>query len=358
LIGDKEKPEAFFQRRVPMRREKHGFYQQGRLLHSALLRATFDTPTVDVPRRRVSISLDGTPLVYSLKMTRKSQYPDFRMLVEPGGLGITVPQQIDGSLRTVDLLLGSLGWEKAVEPLNAVITRVFPDDPGVVSHWWGGMWLGMSLSVDRVELRLYFNLRHGEALARWQRAADVLTWFSDTTLTTPLKTLIEQVSPHAIPVGLGVVVSDSVRGFRIYTGMHKAGYDSILASCPNNLIGSGDALETFCTAFTRAFGPFAPQSVTLGYDFQIGKDGHLRPNVTRAKVDVCCESSGKPGPLVVSLLNEFLETYGVDPDQFRVFAKDLEACFGTSNIQYISLGFNDGLDHLTTYVKPGGYEQT
>jgi hypothetical protein len=354
-----EKAKTFFQLRAPLCR--NGLYQEDsvnhevQLLHSHLLRSTFDVPPLDVQRRRASISLDGTPIVYSLKLLRQDSAPAFRMLVEPGGLGVTVPEQIDYSLRTIDTILHKLGWESSIEDLNAIITRVFPPDASAVLHWWGGMWLGMAFSTDHLELRLYLNLRHEEATARWQRLANVLGWFGDLSLEVPLQALIQRVAPHAIPVGLGVVVSKRVCGFRIYVGMHTPSLDTILIAGPERLAGAAQDITFFCNSFTKTFGPFARQSVTLGYDFLLEETGILRPLITRTKIDVSCEFLSASD--VFPWFDYLLSKWDFDVKQSSAFFKDLQICFGGAQIEYVSLGCREGIDHITVYAKPDGYKQ-
>jgi hypothetical protein len=349
--------EAFFRRQTDSVYGEGDLFEKGRLLHTALLRAIVDTCPADIQRRRASMCLDGTPVVYSLKLKQAPEPSAFRMLVEPGGLSITVPEQIDLSLRTVDGLLHALGWESTVADLNAVIARVFPKEINALSHWWGGIWLGMDLSPNGIELRLYLNLRHGEALARWQRVADVLAWFSDESLAAPLKSLIEQVSVHAIPVGLGVVVSNRIRACRIYAGMYEPKLEAILAASPELRADGAGEVSLFCNSFLKAFGPFTRQSVTLGYDFIFDTDGLLHTNIARTKIDVSCQLlAGGARHLLAPLVKDLLRAWQMDAEPLSIFLKEMRACFHGVSIEYISLGFNRALDHVTVYAKPDGYQ--
>jgi hypothetical protein len=382
---DKEKFENFLQRRFCLlSKEKNGLAgvfncgensllkgggEECRLLHDALLRATFDHSPVDAQRRRASLCLDGTPIVYSLKLRPETdkmcQKADglpfelpFRMLVEPGGLGITVAEQIDNSLRTVDILLHELGWQSAVDDLNEVIRRVFPRRASELSHWWGGIWLGMDFASDWSELRLYCNLRYGSELARWQRLADVLSWFGDPSLAGPLKSLIERVSPFAVPVGLGLVVSERICGFRLYAGVHEPSFPTIMQAWPNQPEDAYCNFGLFCKAFTNACGPFARQSVTFGFDFLLGHDGLLHPQISRTKVDVSCQVvSGKSVHLLLPLLHDLFDIWHLDYKKLDTFLEDLRICFGGSSLEHVSLGFGEKLDHVTIYAKPQGYDQ-
>jgi hypothetical protein len=333
---------------------------QGVILHDALMRGISHIASEDIHCRRASICLDETPVVYSLKLAREAhfdKFPDFRMLVEPGGLGITVPQQVDNALRIVDELLQRLEWQAAAEDINAVVTRVFPRDSASLSHWWGGIWLGMALTHDRAELRIYLNLRHGEALQRWQRVADVLTWFGDDSLTLPLESLIARACPHAIPVGLGVVISKSLCGFRIYTGMYNPSLQAIGAAGAvdtTELCDANSDISVFYKAFTTAFGPLARQSVTMGYDFVL-RDGLLVPNVTRTKADICCQFVARDhAGLLESLLEDRLRESDSDAAPLRWFLRDLQSSFGGATTEFIGMGLGERAEPINIYVRPHG----
>jgi hypothetical protein len=353
--------EQFFHSRVMSADVNPRARAQGVVLHDALIRAISNVASEDIQRRRASICLDETPVVYSLKLGREvysDRLPGFRMLVEPGGLGITVPQQINTALGIVDELLQRLGWQAAAEDINAVVTRVFPRDSASVSHWWGGIWLGMALTHDRAELRIYLNLRHGEALQRWQRIADVLAWFGDESLTLPLESLIARVCAHAIPVGLGVIVSEALRGFRIYTGMYEPTVEAIHyargTASQNELIDLKSDIAIFCNAFTTAFGPLARQSVTMGYDFVL-QDGLLVPEVTRTKADICCHFVPRDrAHLLESLLEDRLRAGDGNPVPLKSFLRDLQSSFGGATTEFIGMGLGERAEAINIYVKPLG----
>ena len=324
---------------------------KGNQLWNALLQPTFNIPPVGTPLRAASICIDGTPIVFSIKLTRQQEAPAFRILVEPGGTGISVPQQINCSLKTIDEMLQIMGWESAAEQINSIIGHVFPVDSKEVENWWGGIWLGASLSEDQTELRMYLNLRHGNGIQRWQRVANVLTEFSDDSLGPVLESLIMQTAPHVIPVGLGIVISKQVRGIRLYTGMSDPGEQSILDCISGNNTAVKDDIHWFCNEITRRFGAFAKQSVTLGYDFHLDKSGMLQPLITRTKIDVACQRFAKAGEFV-PFLHQLVQQFKFDNSQLPSFLSDLKSCFHGSDVEYISIGVDGGIDHLTIYAKP------
>lgn len=317
----------------------------------ALLKPTFDCPPVTTPLRAASICIDGTPVVFSLKLTHQEEAPAFRVLVEPGGTGISVPQQISCSLKAADELLQIMGWQQAAEQVNQIIQHVFPANSEELENWWGGIWLGTSIAGSQTELRLYLNLRHGNIVQRWQRVANVLTEFGDHSLQPVLEKLIGQTSSHAIPVGLGIVINKTVRGIRLYCGMHEPSEASIMQCI------SGDAslvqadISWFCSSIREQFGEFTRQSVTLGYDFHLDKNGALQPLIARTKIDVACQRFAKSEGFT-DFLQQLVQKFQFDNSQLPSFLADLDHCFQGSDVEYISLGVDAGIDHLTVYAKP------
>ena len=335
-----------------------GLPENGRLLHTALLGVSTNDVHKQAKRRRASMCLDGTPVVYSLKSERNTTVLPFRMLVEPGGLGITVPEQINTSFNTVTRLLHNFGWTSALDSLNAVVSRVFPWGDNTTEKLWGGIWLGCDLSGDESQLRLYLNLRYGESLSRWQRVADVLSWFGDSTLAGPLKTLIDQVSPHAIPVGLGIAVSEQIRALRLYVGMYDPGYESILKAGMNKFYVAKRDVEFLCSSFTDTFGPFIRQSVTLGYDFILDNGRLTKPKIKRTKIDISCQLIKQDRlHLLVPVIIDLTRAWKLDDKQLHIFLEDMTECFGGFDIEFMSCGFVEGLEHVTVYAKPHGFKQ-
>lgn len=350
--------ERFFERRVTEMYGKDGLPENCRLFHTALLGASINNLQGKIKLRRASMCLDGTPVVYSLKSVGNASVPPFRMLVEPGGLGITVPEQINISLRVLDELLHKMGWVFVLSDLNAVISRVFPWDAGTAEELWGGIWLGCDLSGDEIQLRLYLNLRYGEALSRWQRLADVLSWFGDSTLVRPLRILIEQVSPHAIPVGLGIAVSEQIRAIRVYVGMHDPKYKSILEAGMDKLYRSKRDVGLICSSFTDSFGSFIKQSVTLGYDFILEKGRLAQPKIRRTKIDVSCQLIKKDKRhLLIPMIIYLIKNWDLNDKKLNIFLEDMTECFGGFDIEFMSFGFVEELEHVTVYAKPHGFKQ-
>lgn len=320
-------------------------------LWQSLLKPTFNFPPATTPLRAASICIDGTPVVFSVKLTREQEAPAFRVLMEPGGTGITVPQQINCSLRAADELLQIMGWQEAAEQVNAIIRHVFPANSEELQNWWGGIWLGASIAETHTELRIYLNLRHGNAFHRWQRVADVLTEFSDESIIPVLEKLIGQTSPHAIPVGLGIVINKTVRGIRLYAGMNEPNENSILNCISGDASMVKEDLHWFCKTIHDQFGEFTRQSITLGYDFHLDKTGILKPLITRTKIDMACQRFAKSEGFT-RFLHQTVQQFKFDNSQLPGFLADLDHCFSGSDVEYISLGVDNGIDHLTVYAKP------
>ncbi|HEX7181042.1 MAG TPA: hypothetical protein VF756_04310 [Thermoanaerobaculia bacterium] len=347
--------EAFFRRRTSAAPEA-AWLRPGCLLHQALARSITEIPAAPVARRRPSMCHDGTPVVYSLKLHRGSvgaAPPGFRMLVEPGGVGIPVSRQIAFSLRVVQELIDQLAWQAAAGDLNEITELIFPAEAEIVDAWWGGVWLGASVGPPAPELRLYLNLRHGDAPARWQRLADVLGHFGGPSLTRVFGDWIAAVHPHGIPVGLGIVIAGGrLAALRAYAGLHQPSLDSLSAVLGPRRDAAGPALDDLCRGFA-ALGGFRPQSVTVGFDFIRDRSGVLRPEIARTKVDASCqlvEPSGRAA--LAPWIRELLSGWGLDPRPLDLFEEDLRTCWGACETEFLSVGFRDGVDHATVYSRP------
>jgi hypothetical protein len=310
--------------------------------------------------------LDGTSLVYSHRLcpaeaaggTRGNEA--FRILVEPGGVGISVAQQVDFSLATADSIVQCLGWQSATPDLNGIIARVFPRNAADLEDWWGGIWLGMESAGQTFQFRLYLNLRHGTAQGRWQRIADVLGFLGGDDLEGPLKALVAQTVPLAIPVGLGVVVQEGrVSALRLYAGLHRPNRATLIRmlGCEGELDGDASRLAAgVCGAFEDVLGGFRNQSVTAGYDFIVGGGAVIEPRVARAKLDISCQSCPQQRrPQLRAELRRTAVALRQDPDSLDEFFADLSECFGGAAVEYVSF-FLAGDDRgLTVYAKPDGF---
>lgn len=236
-------------------------------------------------KRRPSISDDGTPVVLSWKASRKRD--DFvRVLVESGTLRMTVAEQIAYSLTKLDCLLGLLEWREAAMEINAIIKQVFPTDSSATIGWRGGIWLGAEVKSDfsEAELRLYLNLRHGKPDERWRRLFYLVSNFSSEEINPFLGDWERMASLFAVPVGLGVVVSDGyVKGIRAYLSVENPTVESIEAAITGLQGNAHSALHLVYDSFTSRFGAVYKHGVTIGCDFF---PGARKPH--RMKVDVCC----------------------------------------------------------------------
>lgn len=299
---------------------------------------------------------DGTPLVYSASCG-PGVSPSHRLLVEPGGVGVDVPEQVAGALELLDEAHAELGWDGVSADLRTVASLVFPADPKPMRGWWGGAWIGLVLSPGEIETRLYANLRWGEAGARWQRACDAICALADERLTPTLRDLIARVAPVAIPVGLGVACSgNAVRALRLYAGVHVPRADAIASALPPAQADLGDRVARLCAGYEGRFGEITPQSVTLGYDLVLDRAGAVRPDVGRTKVDVSCqliEEGVRPGAweFAASLAREV----GDDGSEVARLRDDLTAAFGGAEVEFVSLSLRQPGPSASVYAKPANF---
>jgi hypothetical protein len=315
-------------------------------------------------QRRPSLSFDGTPLVLSCKLAREAD-PALRVLVEPGHLGMTVAQQVACALTRLDGMLGRLGWRQAVAQINAIASCVFPHDAADTAHWWGGIWLGASVAAcvsagaestgADADLRLYLNLRHGDASARWRRLRAVLAAFAQGQAIPGLPAWMSMVAEHAIPVGLGMVVSAAgVIALRVYVGVATPSLAVLTALAHSVDDAAVPELATVHDGFTDRFGPMPAQSVTAGFDFLRSRsDVQGQISIRRTKFDLCCDLIDPARrPLLLPWIRQLLADQALDAAPLATLLGDIDAIWGGSRIQFLSLGFQPRFDHLTVYVLP------
>lgn len=323
-----------------------------RVVQQTLLAAAL-TPEHGPPRRRPSLCHDGTTVVYSQEVGLDLGPPGFRMLTEPGGVTRTVPEQIDVSLGLVDGLLQSLGWSGAAADVNDIVRAVLPPDPRALGAWWGGMWVGGCQRAEDLDLRLYCNMRHGNTESRWQRVAAVLATFGDDRLEAPLQDLANRTAPHARPVGLGVVIRDGrVPVLRVYCGVHQPERAALMAMLPRSSPAAREAIALLAAELGGDAG-FPSQTVTMGFDFARDREGVIRPEVARTKVDVSCQW------LPPAERQRFLqravclgENAGLHTAALYAFTRDLTLSFGGYVPEYVSFTLGQPFTSMTLYAKP------
>ncbi len=301
--------------------------------------------------RRPSISDDGEPVVLSLKIDNKVDTA-IRILVESGSLRMSVPQQVAYSLTKLDDLLGELGWRDVIQIINSITTKIFPINFSDTIAWRGGMWLGAEVvpNSGKSELRIYFNLRHGNAAERWNKLSDIITSFSSSSVNPYLDEWISASSSMAIPVGVAIVISaNKVVGVRAYLGVQQPTLDVILKLIGTITKDNERILTKVVDSFIDTFGNMQQQSVTMGYDFF--------PNckdVARVKVDICCHLiDSKFSYKLIIWLKEILKYLSYKEKYLSNFLSDVNSFWGGSVVQFLSLGFTPEFQHATIYVKTG-----
>lgn len=335
----------------------------GSSIYQDLIESAIVPAIEGVMLRRPSLCLDNTPVVYSQSLATMQKRQDdregmtFRLLVEPGGTGITVAKQVDVALLTADRIIQRLNWQAAISDLNGLVARVFPDDASVLQNWWGGIWLGLAVSLHSLQLRLYLNLRHGNAHARWQRFADVMGFLGDETLGDLLQRLASTVAPFAIPVGVGVVLSENrVAALRLYVGVYHPTQETIKSL----LIDSNERKDQVVVELFESFGTLIglskSQSVTIGYDFFLDNHGIILPLIERVKIDVCCQFMSEDcEPELYATLSRFAQIWQLDIDPLKFFVADLVESFGGYRTEFVSFSLSGESPGITVYAKPDGY---
>lgn len=326
-----------------------------RTIHDALVASIVDIPSQAMRMRRPSLSLDGTRISYSFKTGRAAAgRPALRMLVEPGGIGLDVAGQIDFSLATLGAILERLGWTHLAAPINGLVSTAFPSDPGLLNDWWGGLWLGSEIGPEGSDLRLYVNLRSGDAAERWQRVADMLGPHAGAGEEGRFLALVERVAAcRGTPIGCAVVLAGgALVGFRLYAAIDCPTPVSVRASMPRGLGEDDVELEETLARLVRRFGPLAHDAATVAYDFAMS-GGALSLEARRFKADIGVLDQFEMGKRAF---------FGfVDDDlpwaqrrELDRFLSDVEVEFDDYCINYMSFGFRQGAcEERSYYVIPG-----
>lgn len=286
------------------------------------------------PRRRPFVSLDGTPLVYSASTADRS----LRLLVEPGALALDVPQQIERALGLLDDALAALGWRSAADEIDAVVRGALPPTAAGARVLRGGVGVGLAAAPgNRLELRLYLDLRAGPADDRWQRVAAATAPIADAAVRAALQTLANRVVPLALPVGLAAVVRGRLAGLRLYAGVEHP--------TPRALATLTGLAPRIVDAF-GALGTFGPQQVTVAYDLQV-VDGALEPELVRTKADACTLGRDVDPAWLA-------RTLGLDPAPLLELAAAVTDTYGGAIVQHVGVGCRGSAVEASIYVQPAG----
>jgi hypothetical protein len=325
---------------------------EGVLRH--LVEAVERPHAADPARRRPALTLDGTPVVFSVDLASGEDDPLPRILVEPGALSLTVSQQLELARTVLGELCEALGWPPPEPWLAPIWEQMVPDDRAYVDTWWGGAFLGAAPCSGGVELRLYLNLRNGDAATRWQRLADVLCGHADERFADPFARLVDRVAPHGIPVGLGCVVREGrLCGLRSYAGLHEPSPQAIAGACALGGRQPRDEAALLCSSYTGALGEFRRQGVTVSHDFRVDGAGRLDPEPVRYKVDVSCQQVDRPRAAVLAWLDDLLPMWGLPPAGVHRTVDSLDRAFGAAEVDYVSFSFGHDMRKATAYLRPG-----
>ncbi len=319
-----------------------------------MLDAAYAQGASDIPRRGLAITNVGRPLVYSHKSAHTTGASPFRMLVEPGGEGRTVAEQVDFSSKLQRDVFNHLGWQRGGDHVEAVLRRLLPRNRAAFDDWRAGLGFGIQVAETDLEFRVYCNLWHGALQGRWRRLAAAIDAFSDGRRDDSVRAVLDKVIPRAHPVGVGLALADGdVRGIRLYFGLLRADADSAIDAAPDAFASSGIAIRSLVETYRERFGAPGRQDITLAYDFAI-RGGTLEPGPARFKVDLYCEpASGSTGMPLLEWAEGRVASAGLDASSLRTFVSDLEAAFSGATLQYVSLGCRHGADEIAAYCIPG-----
>jgi len=324
-------------------------------IYQALTSATFDVRFPEPPRREQSICYGEIPVTYSLKYGKAAAPPSFRMVLEPGGIGINVASQIDWSLRTLDGILSKMGWLRAADTLNRITPIIHPKDAEDTRDWHGGMWLGMDASNEEaLSLKVYMNLRHGSAQERWQRVANVVSKLGSPDIEPVVRRTISDTQGRGIPVGIGFHLGHKgLTGIRLYVCLFQPASDVVALLCDSFFPSASADVKDYCNQFEREHGEFKDQSVTLGYDFATSEKGRLTSRPVRFKAELACFGlTAQQHERLPNWFEQQLKNFSMSHDEFTADLNKIRSVFSSYIPQYVTLGVKDTVCHLTFYLEP------
>lgn len=326
---------------------------QARSVYRRLIDSTGHPRGAGIPRRRPALTLDGTPVVFSIDITGGEQHCVPRVLVEPGALTLCVSEQLVWSRTVLDDLCLSLGWGCAEGLVGPTWDRVIPASSELANSLWGGALLGAAPAGHESEVRVYLNLRHGDVRSRWQRVADALCVHADESLVDPFRRLVERTGRRGTPVGLGCVLrSGRLSGLRCYAGLAEPASETIIDACALAVDPPRDELEFLCGTFHESFGAFRSQAVTVSHDFRLDAAGLLRAEPVRYKIDVSCQLLAADRGHVLAWLDRLVGAWDLQPEPLEQLVDRLDEFFGGAAVDYVSVSFVPEAAKATVYLKP------
>lgn len=329
-----------------------GYRGEG-LLQSLLWRLQSSTVNADLreQRRRPSISSDGSPVVLSCKVSRDDQQPVVKTLFEPGGLYLNIAEQIDYTAKLFDELCSDLGAAFECDRIHALIQLILPSNPADRESLWGGLWIGVEHHTVFPALRLYINLRHGSPESRWKRFLNVADSFGmrsaepldDSEVDSPLA---------AAPTGLCVAVEASgIAGIRLYTTLPAPDREQVAAWLARVVPNARESAEQMTQSFVDQFGPLDRQSVSLSYDFAVTSE-RMNPIPQRRKLELSCQAISQRSRIMPWFSTWCRQSGFGWGARLQSAVSELAIEHGPLDPQYLSVGFEDRIEHFTIYLQP------
>lgn len=322
-------------------------------LYRGLLQASF--PEEGFPGRKNSISVFGSPVIYSLKYVEGQRQSGIRVLAEPDA--DTVPQQINRSLQFVSEASRVLEWDIS-EDVNKLTSCIYPKAWTETLDWLGGMWIGLDTAEKQPMLKLYMNLRHQPLAVRWQKIADVIVRYSRPEMEPVIRFIMDSTKESGSPIGIGAGLGrEGLLGLRIYVSFGQpaaSSFDGIWERfAPAGLGHVHGMLELYSDMF-----PFLPQTV-LTVDFAAGPGRLLKPDPVRLKTELSgCMLKGKGQEGFEIYLKKVSDMLWGTYDGLEQDIHKMRAIFPSLFFQYASYGSSVGAvenkrkEHFTVYIEP------
>lgn len=307
-------------------------------------------------RRCGMLIYDANPVLFSYK---SNSAPDvsFRVQTDVGLVSLSAQEHLDCAEVTVRRLLDSLGWQHLAAHAQAWMRCAFdaqPDNKARTLH------LGLVLTADSVELRLYCN-PGGPPQRRWESLAALASLFGTPGVERQIGRIAGTLERAGAPVVIALCLhAGAIAGVRPYIKANDWESERLRELLAFGGI-AGTAIGSLAVEFSRwrdrggfVFTDAAP---SVAFDFPVS-DGALHLEPTRTKIDFPYRGlGGYPHRGSAELREQIARLHadvGLSPLGALGFLDDLDRCFAGARVEWVSAGMGERSTEMTLYAAPEG----
>ena len=328
--------------------EKLGFQNQDqRWAYEELLDQSWSKGENQFPK---SISVHGSPVVYSWKYGEKDAKQGIRILAEPGQEKLSAHRQLTESLHLLNKLAAQRNWSLAKD-LNQIISLVYPTKKEDIRGWRAAMWLGMDFTEADPGVKIYMNMETMNWREAWQKTVDVIGLYALPQMEETMKKIIDGTSEGKL-AGVGIQSGKyGLEGIRIYVAFEKMQPQILYHIFQEFFPQAKQKMQMVLEDYQKTF-QVNPQTL-ITFDFARKKSGYLTVRPFRVKMEVsCCTLSKEQQKQIPVFFRTQLKKFHIQDIKFQNDLKSSAESFEKIFFQYISFGISDNGEHMTIYFEP------